>query len=200
MKGRPPKSKKTSGDSIIIENKDGCKLTIPVTDSVYFINPSIDQSITGIFSEASRSCGVSGITITNGKSKVEIPARDFPTLSEKIDVVQIDKEAGLEEKRRITVTRQNEILYIRKPDLLSNAKWEFKSDKYITADIEDIAFLESVHSGRQSIVAKMYVIADLRVVMELGEDGLPDENTCKYAVTKVHSVHMPGEDQLRFDT
>lgn len=197
LKGSAPKSKKSSGDSITIENKDGSKMTIPVTDGVYLINPTIDQSITGIFAESSKSYGVSGVTITHGESKVEIPVRDFPALSEKIDVIQINEVSALNEERKITVNRPGEILYIRKPDLLSNAKWEFKSDKYITADVEDIAFLESVHSGKQSIVAKMYIVADVRVSMEIGPDGLPDENSCKYTVVKVHDIRVPGEGQMR---
>lgn len=196
LKGTLPKSKKTVGEAIIIENKDGSKMTIPVSNSVYLINPTIDQSITGIFAESAKSPGVSGVTITHGESKVEIPAMDFPALSEKIDICQITEESAPAENQKITVNRSNEILYIRKPDLLLNTKWEFKSDKYITADVEDVAFLESVHSGRQSIVAKMYIVADVRVVMEIGSDGLPDESSCKYTVVKVHDVCIPGDGQL----
>lgn len=196
LKGSLPKSKKTVGESIIIENKDGSKMTIPVSNAAYLINPVIDQSITGIFSESAKSYGVSGVTIAHGESKVEIPAKDFLALSEKIDVIQISDEPAPSEERRITVNRPNEILYISKPDLLLNTKWEFKSDKYITADVEDVAFLESVHSGKQSIVAKMYIVADVRVVMGIGSDGLPDESSCKYTVVKVHDVCIPGEGQL----
>lgn len=195
LNGNPPKSKKVSGDSITIENKDGSKMTIPVSDSVYLINPTIDQSITGIFAETSGRSGISGIRLEHGKSVVEIPAKEFPALSSTIDVSKIE-ESDLQESRDVTVTRHNEILYIRKPDLLSKTKWEFKSDKYITADVEDKTFLDSVQSGKQSIVAKMYIIADVRLVMEIGPDGTPDENTCKYTVVKVHSVHVPGEGQL----
>lgn len=196
LKGSLPKSKKTAGESIIIENKDGSKMTIPVSNSVYLINPAIDQSITGIFAESTKSCGVSGVTITHGTSKVEIPARDFPALSEKIDVSHIDENLVLPEDHEVTVIRHNEILYIRRPDILGDTKWGFKSDKNFSADVEDSEFLENVHSGKQSIVAKMYIVADVRLVMELGPDGLPDENTCKYTVVKVHDIHMPGDGQL----
>lgn len=87
-------------------------------------------------------------------------------------------------------------MYIRRPDILGDTKWGFKSDKNFSADVEDSEFLENVHSGKQSIVAKMYIVADVRLVMELGPDGLPDENTCKYTVVKVHDIHMPGDGQL----
>lgn len=196
LKGSLPKSKKTVGETIIIENKDGSKMTIPMSNSVYFINPAIDQSITGIFAESAKSCGVSGVTLTHGESKIEIPARDFPVLSERIDVIRINEKSAPTEGRKITINRPNEILYIRKPDLLLNTKWEFKSDKYITADVEDVSFLESVHSGKQSIVAKMYIVADVRVVMEIGADGLPDENSCKYTVVKVHDICVHEDEQL----
>jgi hypothetical protein len=195
LKGSPPRSKKEQGNFITIENKNGSKMTIPVSAGVYFIDSTIDQSITGIFAESSGRQGISGIRLEHRESVVDIPAKEFTTLSEKIDVSQIEV-SEFPESRKVTVTRQNEILYIRKPDLLSKTKWEFKSDKYITADVEDKTFLDSVQSGKQSIVARMYIIADVRLVMEMGTDGLPDENTCKYTVVKVHSVHVPGDGQL----
>lgn len=195
LKGSPPRAKKEQGGFITIENKNGSKMTVPVSAGVYFIDSTIDQSITGIFAESSGRQGISGIRLEHGKSVLDIPAKEFTTLSEKIDVSQIEV-SKLPESREVTVTRQNEILYIRKPDLLSKTKWEFKSDKYITADVEDKAFLDSVQSGKRSIVARMYIIADVRLVMEMGPDGLPDENTCKYTVVKVHSVHVPGEGHL----
>ena len=151
------------------------------------------SSLTFTFQGDHEVDAISIVTAMQGLIKIsnEIAKQNYPDVEFRLAV-----RALVPESREVTVTRQNEILYIRKPDLLSKTKWEFKSDKYITADVEDKAFLDSVQSGKQSIVARMYIIADVRLVMEMGPDGLPDENTCKYTVVKVHSVHVPGDGQL----
>lgn len=92
LKGSRPNSKKQSGDFITIENRDGSKMTVPQGQGVYFINSTIDQSITGIFETSSKSPGVSGIKISHGNSTVEIPLTEFPLMSEKIDMKQIPAE------------------------------------------------------------------------------------------------------------
>ncbi len=194
LKGKNPIKKEKSDRYIIIENKDGQKIKIPEDNNVYFINPNIDQSISTIFETLSPPTKVSGIKVSNENSSVHVPASDFSMCAQRIDISKFQEECRKGDP--ITFIRHNEVLYIRKPDILGGSKWEFKSDKNITADIEDAEFLNSIHSGKQPIVSKMYIVADLRVVMMRDKDGLPDDSTCKYTVLKVHSVNMPTRDQL----
>ena len=191
LKNKPPKSTTTLDDKIEIERSDGTKIYIPKGGSVYFIDQRIDSSLSEIFSNALISPGVSGIKLTeeDGHS-FEISSNEFEECSKKIPLSEIATP------KTISVDRKNEILYLRTPDLLGSKQWGFKTDKYIKADIEDTRFLSRVQSGKEIIVAKMYIVADVRVDIEIGGDGLPDENKCHYTITKVHKIHRPEDDQI----
>lgn len=191
LKGSAPAHTTRAGDRIEIERPDGTKLSVPKGAGVYFIDQRIDKSISSIFSNALNSPGVSGVKLTKEDGDaVEIKVEQFQVCSEEIPIAELDSP------KAITVERKSEVLFVRTPDLLGGTQWGFKTDKNIRADIEDKAFLESIQSGDQPIFAKMYIIADMRLTMEIGSDGLPDESKCHYAVTKVHSVHRPSGDQI----
>lgn len=190
LNGNTPAHTTKAGDRIEIERPDGTKLSVPKGAGVYFIDQRIDKSISNIFSNALNSPGISGVKLTkeDGES-VEIASEEFRACSLEIPTTESSQP------KTMTVERQREILFVRTPDLLGGTQWGFKTDKNIKADIEDKVFLESIQSGDIPIFAKMYIIADIRLTMEIGSDGLPDESKCHYAVTKVHSVHQPGENQ-----
>lgn len=193
FKGQQPKKTIQIKDRIEVENADGCKLSIPTAAGVYFIDQRIDNSISNIFNSALGSPNVTGITLTqNNGGTVHVEASEFQTCAVPIKI----EDAVL--TKEIESERTNEILYVRQPDLLGERQWGLKSDKYIYADIADVTFLNAVKSGSQPIVAKMYIVADMKVTMQLGNDGLPDENKCHYVITKVHSVHIPEEGQASF--
>ena len=191
LNGSAPAHTTKAEDKIEIERPDGTKLSVPKGAGVYFIDQRIDKSISNIFNNALNSPGVSGVKLTKEDGDtVEIKAEQFQTCAEEIQIAEPDAP------KAITVERKNEVLFVRTPDLLGGTQWGFKTDKNIRADIEDKAFLESIESGDQPIFAKMYIVADIRLTMEIGSDGLPDESKCHYAVTKVRSVHRPGGDQI----
>ena len=191
LNGSAPARTEKKGERIEIERSDGTRISLPGGAGVYFIDQRIDRSISNIFNNALSSPGISGVRLTkeDGQS-VEIKAEEFQACSAEIPIAAPDVP------KIVQVDRKNEVLFVRTPDLLGGTQWGFKTDKYIKADIEDKEFLESVQSGKQPIIAKMYILADLRVLMELGEDGLPDESKCHYIVTKVHSIHRPDDGQI----
>ena len=191
LNGSAPAHTTKAEDKIEIERPDSTKLSVPKGAGVYFIDQRIDKSISNIFNNALNSPGVSGVKLTKEDGDtVEIKAEQFQTCAEEIQIAEPDAP------KAITVERKNEVLFVRTPDLLGGTQWGFKTDKNIRADIEDKAFLESIQSGDQPIFATMYIDADIRLTMEIGSDGLPDESKCHYAVTKVHSVHRPGSGQI----
>ena len=192
LRGKKPNKVEELSDNIVVERTNGEKITIPKGGGVYFINSEIDASISNIFNGAMNSPGVTGIKLSQGGStSVEVPREDFPICAEKIPL-----SLSEEKPKTMESVRRKEFLYIRRPDLLGKYQWGFKTvDKNILADIEDEDFLESVQSGKQPIYARMYIVADLKVVVELGENGMPDEAKCHYSVIKVYGVHNPDDDK-----
>lgn len=193
LNGKKPESVSASKDSTRVKNKDGSEITIPNGAGVYFFDQRVDNSISVIFQNALSAPGVEAISVTDaGGETVKIGVSEFKTCATPLKI------GSEEESKILEVERKNETLFIRKPDLLGESQWGLKSDKYFLADIEDKEFLEKVKTGQQPMVAKMYIVADLQIVMQLGKDGLPDENKCRYTVKKVHSVHIPDEGQSSF--
>lgn len=198
LKGTPPAKVENHENTVTIENAEGQRLTVQTPNAVFLVDQRIDNSICHIVERADELAGVSGISIAHGNTNpVRIPKADFQTFAKKIDISKI----GETEKTGKTIQeiRKNEILFIRKPDLLGSSQWQFKSDTQFQASINDLTFLEQVHSGQQSIAAKMYIVADVLVTMELGEDGLPDERKQHYSIEKVHSIQSLDNDQMRLE-
>ena len=196
LKGKSPKSKVDVGADTVITHPNGSVLKVPKgAGNIYFIDNRIDRSITNIINAAKLSDGVTGIAI-DAKDRVEIRQEDFEECSKEIDMnIQVSQFEPL------VAIRSKEILFIRQADFSGELKWRFKGagSENIVASILDEQFVESVKSGIQGIRAKMYLIADVRVTMQLTPDGLPDESRCTYDILKVHSVHIPGDGQEKID-
>ena len=195
LKGKRPQRRETFNDHLVITNTDGDRLEVPVSAGVYFVDNRVDKSITNIINSAKASNGVTGISIDAG-GRVEIPRDDFEQCSKELDI-----EMCTSAEEPIVTLRPKEVLFIRQADFSGELKWRFKSAgaENVVASISDERFIDRVKSGVQEIRAKMYLIADVRVTVHLGLDGLPDESKCTYEVLKIHSVGIPGEGQTKFD-
>lgn len=192
LKGKAPNSVSENGDSIIIESANGDRIIVPQGSGAYFINNTIDRSVSKVVQSAMDSRGVTGITLNDGKEAVTVQQNEFVDCAKYIELPEPVLSA-----QECESVRHNEILFIRCPDLLGTKQWEFKAmEKNIFAKIEDEEFLEKVQSSSMNILAKMYIVADVKVCVPFGADGMPDDTKCRYTVTKVHSVHTPGEGQL----
>lgn len=188
LKGRSPKRKLEVDDKIVITRADGETLVIPKGAGVYFVDARIDRSVSNIINSAKSSDGVTGIAI-DADQRVEILRQEFDGCAPEIPVDSVDEET-------MVAVRYSEPLYIRQADFSGGLKWRFTGAENITASISDEDFLNRVKSGRQEIRAKTYIIADVKVTICIGPDGLPDETRRTYEITKVHSVHLPADDQI----
>jgi len=188
LKGKLPKSREVKEDYLIIENAEGATAKFPKGVNALFVDQRIDNSITCIINGAMLSDGVSGIRVDAQKKSVRIDKEEFSECAIPIEVENIDTKI-------FESTRLNEILFVRQPDLLGDSKWGFKSDKNLTADIADKDFLEKIKAGEYEIYSGMYVIADLAVRVMIGANGLPDEKSSKYTVTKIHHVSTRKDAQ-----
>lgn len=193
LKGAPAKDISKQENKIRIKNNDGNEIEISSKAGIYFTNCNIDNSMCNLFEGAISSKDVSGISISNDE------------LSEKITIDRAEFEAcalpvGIKSGKCRTkcVTRKNETLYIRKPDLSGDTQWEFVSDKNIKADIKDKEFLKTMQSGTQALYAKSFIVADVELELELDDTGLPNEKHVIYSIIKVHSLHTPDENQISF--
>ena len=181
LKGKLPKKREVKDDYLIIENAEGSTVKFPKGANALFVDQRIDNSITCIINGATASDGVSGLRIDTQETSVRIDKSDFGECAVPIDVESVDAKV-------FESSRLNEILFVRQPDLLGDSKWGFKSDKNLTADIADKDFLEKIKAGEYEIYSGMYIIADLAVRVMIGANGLPDEKSSKYTVTKIHHV------------
>lgn len=190
LKNQKPESIKPDGNAIVIKHPNGSQISVPKAAGIYFFDSRIDNSITNIINSAKLSNGVTGISV-HGENEIKITRAEFEDCSQEIDLeLQRDK---------IVTVRKNETLFIRQADFSGELKWRFRSDKNFAADILDKAFLNRVKTGSQTISSKTYIVADVRVTMIMGIDGVPDETGCTYEILKVHSVGIPGEGQEKFE-
>ena len=102
------------------------------------------------------------------------------------DVVRMSKPIpiALETIRKVSTIKAD--LLIKKPDFLGHSTWSFRyNGKNIEAKILDDDFLDNIRNGKYSIHGGSYITADLEISVDLKPDGLPDDQTIKYTVTKV---------------
>lgn len=187
LRGKKPNQIETLDDRIIIERPDGTKITTPKSSGVYFFDQSIDNSITNIIENASISPGVSGIRIGSHGRSVKIERHEFEECAVPVEI----SEDG---KKKVTYTRRD-VLFVRKPDLMGDSQWGFRTDRNIMADMADKDFLEKVFSREISVFSGMHLVADLEITTELGDDGIPNGPTCHYSVKHVHSWGGPEDLQ-----
>lgn len=187
LKDRSPKAVSYDGDNIVIERPDGTKITAPKEAGVYFIDQSVDKSITNIIESASISPGVSGIRVCGGNSEAAIKREDFEECSA---IMQFDPCS----KKQITYTRRD-VLFIRKPDLIGDSQWGFRTDKNIMADMDDKDFMDKIHSRQVVVFSGMHLIADLEINVDIDDNNLPDASSCRYSVKHVDSWGTPEDLQ-----
>lgn len=190
LKGKLPKSRVESGETMIIHREDGSILEIPVKAGVYFVDNRIDRSVTNIIESAMVSSGVTGVAVESDE-RVEIPKDEFATCAVPINVE--------EQSNSITQIRRNETLFVRQAGFTEDLKWRFSGDQNITAAICDEEFMEKVQAATVNINAKTYIIADVQVTIYLKPDGTPSDSKPTYDILKVHEVHTVGEGQDRLD-
>lgn len=185
LRGKKPKKIENVDDKIVVERSDGTKITVPKSSGVYFIDQSIDNSITNIIENASISPGVSAIRIGSDGMSVKIGRHEFEECAVPIEV----SEDG---KKKVTYTRRD-VLFVRKPDLMGDSQWGFRTDRNIMADMADKDFLNKVFSREVSVFSGMHLVADLEITAELGEDGIPNGSACHYSVKHVYSWGGPED-------
>lgn len=183
--GKAPKKVEVQNDTLQVENSEQKILEVPAAAKVYFENVTIENSIINIFQSADQDEGISGLSIrkSNG-DKISVPREKFTDY-----IVPTDFESS---DNATVEYRKRELLFIRKPDLTGDTKWEFRSDRPIIADIKDTEFLNDVHAGKVMICAGTSILAELIVRMAMKADGMPDTKTARYTVEKVLQVNMPG--------
>lgn len=193
LQDKKPKKAEETDDKLIVTKDNGETISVPKTANVYFIDKRIDNSVTNIFNGVKSEASVSGIKLTQVENRecVEIPSDEFEecAIPTKIDFDNAGKE--------MSTVRKNDVLFIKKPDLMGNSKWSFQSDKVITAEIKDDGFLQKIKSGKQGVCAGMYIVADLELKYKLNALSMPIENTYKYTVLKVHEIKRQDEDEIQ---
>lgn len=183
LKGSLGETEKSGNDNIKIKRHDGSEITVPKGAVIIFTDASIDSAINKILECADKSNGVTGVTVSSSNRSISIPREEFSEC-------RLTPAAS---KQSLTITRRNEILYVKSAEFQGNAQWKFVSDRTVVADIQDTGFLERIHAGEVSINAKTYLVADVLLTIPLKADGTPDESKVKYSVIKVHSVTSPDD-------
>ncbi|NLU24115.1 MAG: hypothetical protein GXW99_05245 [Clostridiales bacterium] len=189
LKGKAPAKKENADSKIKITREDGSTLELPASSNVYFIDNRIDRSVTNIINSARLSNGVTGISV-QANEIIEIPRDEFDQCATEIPINELLGTDTIES------LRQNETIFIRSADFSGTLKWRFSGAETFAATVSDEQFVDRVKSGEIAIRAKMYLIADVKVSVQIGPDGMPDESRRTYDVVKVHSIHVPGEGQI----
>lgn len=192
LKGKPPQKVQKENEKIIITNSNGAKLEAPAQANVYFVDNSVDNSISNIILSAKMSEGVTGISLTSNNKIVEISREEFQDCSNEIVIHK-------EQQNSITKVRQKETLFIRQADFSGTLMWRFLSDQNFTASMEDKEFQRKITSGEIVLSAKSYIVADVKVTTYLNDDGIPSESKPMYSVLKVYSIHTAGEGQTKLN-
>lgn len=189
LKGKKAKSTSDVENSIVIENADGSKITVPKGAALVISNSNIDLYINKIIESADKSTGVTGVSISSPHKEVSIPREEFAECCVSPSV----------QEQNFTYIRHNEILYVKSAEFQGSAQWKFTADKTISADIQDTEFLRRIHSGDIAISSKTYLVADVKVSIPLKIDGTPNEAKVKYSVIKVNQIIEPNDkNQLNF--
>jgi hypothetical protein len=91
------------------------------------------------------------------------------------------------------------ILMIKRPDLLGDAKWDFRHDRHpIEAKIQDLGWLVSFKSGAIPIHPGDALRCHVRTLVRYGSDGKVVDT--KYEIIKVDAViHQTQNSQSEFD-
>lgn len=179
LNGSQPKEiQALSGDKIYVTAQDGGGIAVNKGSGTVLSNCHIDQLVNNVTYNIVQTGNTDGFSFDTAKASESFNRDDLSRMSKPLPIPE-------QITRKVSTIRTD--LLIKKPDILGHSAWSFKyNDRAIEAKILDDEFLDNISKGNFTITGGSFITADLEISIDLGTDGLPDEQTTKYTVLKVY--------------
>lgn len=183
LKGKRARKVVEHPEQLEIHNENGEVLYVSKASGAVLNNIHIDSLVMNISKYARENNPDGGFSISSEKETVQCAKEDIPFLLDPLPIV----EESICKKQIVVVE-----LIIKKPDLLGSSKWSFRlNNRTIEAAVNDLEWLQKVHTGEIVIRAGASIKASLEVLVDVDKDGIPIEGTQRYSVISVEELIDP---------
>ena len=188
---RAKKVEKGEQEAIITNQENEIKKVPNAIATEYFANSKIENSIVVIFTELDDKKR-DGLSIEHGDKKLTIDKKNYSHMKTK--TIDLDKTKPTPQIQKPI----NVDLLLKKPDLLGDSAWGFVYNKNISCKIDDMDFLEKVHTRQiKALYAGVKIPCELQIEYELDDKYEVVSNSEKYTILKVTGdIIEPQDDNL----
>lgn len=170
-------------NSIIITNADDKPETFPKEAGLLLENPVFENCVVNMINSANGQEGVEGIGLGICGERMEIIEKEqFNNMNESV--------IKLPNKKTETLN-STDTLFIKSPMLSGDAKWTFKKDKDMLVKISDKDWLSRFQRGDFPFVPGVRMVAKMETTVEIGENGMPIDNSAQYEIVEVIDIVYP---------
>ena len=182
LKGKEPKEVMLEGNTTVIVNQDGGKITIDNKIYNLYIGDSriengLAETMQSLKKDGTRDKLIYGFP--NENDKIEFNKKEF----EEMSIVNNIEDFGKQMKEEVVETT----LRVIKPDLENRTKWGVQGlGKNISVEIADSEFLDKVHKNEVVFSNGTWMKVDLKIIYFVNDKGIVIEDIkAKYVVTEV---------------
>jgi hypothetical protein len=190
LNGSQPKEvQELSGNKIYVTAEDGSSVVVNKGSGSVFTDCNIHTVVQNVSYNILKTGATDGFSFDTNDNAEQFTHDDLVKMTKSVPI-------ATQTTRKVSTIKTD--LLIKKPDILGHSTWSFRYNaKNIDAKVLDDEFLDSVRNGDYSIRGGCYITADLEISVDLDSDGLSDEQTTKYTVTKVYGGIQDTSAQIQ---
>lgn len=185
LAGEKPKNieENQNESSLKIENNSGKIINISADVFNLYSKPSANDTLAKIFNDLEEDKSRTTLKVSSKDTSIDFDSREFKALSTPTSLVGLNNQI-------ISSTFVADV-FVKKPDLLGNSKWEVYFNKIIRVAIEDKNFLDRVHKRQENFSGGDRIRVRLRMESEYDSTGMPIEGSERYFIEEVLSAVLP---------
>ncbi|MGN0595764.1 MAG: hypothetical protein ACI4J1_00340 [Ruminiclostridium sp.] len=189
LKGEKPQSVESTGDEVIIKNNQGYVFNASIKGSEILKNNTIQNLIVNIGSQLNENKRNSFRIKDDNGEIFSIETDGIEQISNPIPNLHETKIIHVETKTTVQVV---------KPVLKGKSKWDFYTNKTISASIEDEEWLERFQNGEITLFAGIQFEVLLHTEYQVDQYGSPVLNSEKYSIKRIIRILDRENEQIEF--